>query len=287
VILPGENYHKKEIAAEEMTKKIVITGSSRGIGFGLAQAFLEKNCAVSVSGKSKASTNIATEQLREKFSSDKIFGYPCDVRDQNQVQALWDATIDNYDNVDIWINNAGVSGSTIEIWKINPEETENVVVTNLLGAVYGSQVAIKGMLNQGFGSIYNLEGAGSDGRMHKGTNLYGTTKYGLKFLTDALAKELDNTPITIGALRPGMVITDLVLNNYINKPEEWKKVERIFYFIADRVEVVAPWLTDRILKNKKNGARINYCPTWKLLIRILTSPFVKRDVFSDLPSELK
>jgi NAD(P)-dependent dehydrogenase (short-subunit alcohol dehydrogenase family) len=139
------------------------------------------------------------------------------------------------------------------------------------------------MLSQGFGAIYNMEGAGSDGRNHQGMSLYGTTKYGLKYLNDVLAQELNNTGIILGALRPGMVITDFVLKMYEKRPEDLERVKPIFNIIADRVDVVAPWLADRILSNKKNGARINYTSRLKILARFLSMPFIKRDVFPNDP----
>jgi short-subunit dehydrogenase len=147
--------------------------------------------------------------------------------------------------------------------------------------IFGSQVALNGMLDQGFGGIYNIEGMGSDGRSHDGLSLYGATKYGMNYFNDALAKEASDTPIIVGALRPGMVVTDLVLDQYKNRPEDWDRVKRIFNIIADRVEVVTPWLADRILANQKNGVRINFSSGWTLLGRTLSMPFSKRDVFSN------
>ena len=84
--------------------------------------------------------------------------------------------------------------------------------------IYGSQVAIRGMLTQGFGAIYNMEGMGSDGRTHDGLALYGTTKYALKYFTDALVLETKETPLIVGALRPGMVITEMVTDQYAGQP---------------------------------------------------------------------
>jgi short-subunit dehydrogenase len=74
-----------------------------------------------------------------------------------------------------------------------------------LGVIYGSRIATAGMLAQGHGSIYNMEGMGSDGRKHSGLALYGTTKYAIAYFTDCLAQELKDTPLVVGALRPGMV----------------------------------------------------------------------------------
>jgi len=115
---------------------------------------------------------------------------------------------------------------------------------------------MKGMRKQGFGSIYNLEGLGSDGRVIKGMALYGTTKSAVSYLTKALAKEAQGTPIIVGGIRPGMT-----------------------NILSDRVETVTPWLAEKILLNTKNGATIAWLNRWKLIGRFLTAPFHKREIF--------
>jgi NAD(P)-dependent dehydrogenase (short-subunit alcohol dehydrogenase family) len=262
-------------------KIVVITGSSRGIGLGLADAFLARGCRVVLSGSSLESTQKAEDLLKNKYDQEMISGVPCDVRRYEQVQALWDGAIALYGTVDIWINNAGLSGPTLKLWNQTPEISKTVIETNLLGVIFGSQVALKGMFEQNYGCIYNMEGMGSDGRMHDGLTLYGMTKYGLKYFTDSLVKETQDTPIIIGALRPGMVVTDLILDQYKDKPEEWTRVKRIFNIIADRVENVTPVLVDRILSNQVTGKRINYNSRLTILKRFLSIPFSKRDVFYD------
>ena len=263
-------------------KVVVITGSSRGIGFGLASAFVERNCSVLVSGATMESTQNAVRTLASSAEKKRIVGLACDVRQPEQVQALWDQAVTLFGKVDIWINNAGLSGPSLKLWEQEPGDFNKVVATNLLGVLYGSRVAVRGMLVQGFGHIYSLEGLGSDGRWVPGLSLYGTTKYGLKYLNDALIKETKGTPIVIGALRPGMVVTDLIIEPYRHRPEDWKRVKRIFNIIADRVEVVAPWLADRILANQKTGVRFHYSTGWKLLVRFLSAAFKRRDVFWDV-----
>jgi NAD(P)-dependent dehydrogenase (short-subunit alcohol dehydrogenase family) len=263
-------------------KVIVITGSTRGIGFGLAEAFLSRSCAVVVSGRTATGVAAAVEKLQAEDATRQILGIPCDVSDFEQVQQLWDETVSQFGQVDIWINNAGLSGPQNLLWEQPPETAQVVVNTNLLGVIYGAKVAINGMLTQGSGAIYNMEGMGSDGRMHTGLSLYGMSKYGLKYLNDALAKEAKDTPILIGALRPGMVITALVLDQYRDRPDDWQKIKPIFNIIADRVETVTPWLADRMLANNKSGVRFNWSSTLKIMGRFITAPLNKRDIFTDI-----
>ncbi len=263
-------------------KVVVITGSTRGIGFGLAEAFLARGCAVIVSGRTPEGVTAAVDKLQAQDQNRPILGVACDVSNFEQVQNLWDSAVAQFGQVDIWVNNAGLSGPQHMLWEQQPETAQTVVNTNLLGVIYGAKVAMNGMLPQGSGAIYNMEGMGSDGRMHAGLTLYGMSKYGLKYFTDALVKEAEETSILIGALRPGMVVTELVTDQYRGRPADWQRVERIFNIIADRVETVTPWLADRMLANQKSGVRFNWSSTWKILGRFITAPFKKRDIFADI-----
>jgi len=261
-------------------KYIVITGSTRGIGFGLADAFLELGCSVTVSGRVQAGVDEAVGKLASKHDGQSLFGYACDVRRPEQLSSLWTACKERFGQVDVWINNAGFSAPQMPVWKVQPAQAQDVVQTNLLGVIYGSMVAIQGMLEQGFGSLYNIEGMGSDGRKHDGLTLYGTTKYGLHYFTECLARETRGTPLIVGSLRPGMVITDLIMKQYEGRPAEFERVKRIFNIIADQVETVAPWMATQILANQKSGVCIQYLSQARLISRFLASPFRKRDLFA-------
>jgi NAD(P)-dependent dehydrogenase (short-subunit alcohol dehydrogenase family) len=96
-------------------KIVVITGSTRGIGYGLADAFLDRGCSVTISGRSEPRIQEAVLQLAQRFPIERILGHPCDVTKQSQVQSLWDIARNNYGRVDIWINNAGISGDKKKI----------------------------------------------------------------------------------------------------------------------------------------------------------------------------
>ena len=82
-------------------KIIVITGSTRGIGYGLAENFLQLGCSVTVSGRSRESTEQAVSKLTDKYDKMRVFGFPCDVTVPEQVTALWEATQAHYGKVDI------------------------------------------------------------------------------------------------------------------------------------------------------------------------------------------
>lgn len=260
-------------------KTIIITGSTRGIGYGLAEAFLSLGCSVTVSGREEETVEKAVAGLKSRYEAEHVFGQVCDVTVPEQVQILWDQSVEHYGKVDIWINNAGLSGEQGLVWELSPEDAQSPIQTNILGSLYGAQVAMRGMLVQGHGAIYNMEGMGSDGRKHAGLTMYGTSKYALHYFAESLALETKDTPIVVGALRPGMVITDMIVDRYEGRPEEWERARKIFNIIADSVENVAPWLAKAVLANQKNGAMLAYSSMWKLLWRFVSQPFVKRNLF--------
>ena len=260
-------------------KSIVITGSTSGIGLGLADTFLARDCAVTISGHSQMNLAKAYGILAGKYDESRILAYLCDVSCYDEVDGLWNAAIAKFRHIDIWINNAGAGHPQTPIWNYSRETIDKLVSTNITGALYGMNVASKGMMQQGFGSIYNMEGLGSSGPVIKGLALYSATKSALASLTTAAAKEVEGTPIIVGGLRPGMVATKLITAQYEGHPEEWKRVERIFNILSDRVETVTPWLADKILSNKKNKVRIQWLTRSKVMLRFLESPFRKRVVF--------
>jgi NAD(P)-dependent dehydrogenase (short-subunit alcohol dehydrogenase family) len=260
-------------------KVVVITGSTRGIGYGLADSFLSLGCSVVVSGRTQAAVNQAVSQLGTKYDHALVFGAPCDITVQEQVQELWNTAKNHYGKVDIWINNAGIAHPQIESWQYPPDLVHQVVNTNIIGTINGSSVAMREMLGQGFGSIYNIEGYGSNGRsMTMGLSLYGLTKAGLRFFNDTFMKEAEKTPVIIGAIQPGMVYTDMIKGQYRDSPKEFERVKGIFNIIAERPETVTPWIAKRILANDKNGVRIAYGSSLKIFGRFLTARFRPRQV---------
>lgn len=260
-------------------KSIVITGGTRGIGYGLADSFLSRGCAVTICGSNPKNLEAAYSSLLTKHQSERFQGCLCDVRDFEQVQALWQQAQQRFGKIDIWINNAGISHSRLTVWEQSPEILSAVVQTNLLASLFGAKVAIQGMLEQGFGSLYNMEGSGSDGMKVKNLSLYGTTKYAIRFLTESLVLETKGTPIIVGAISPGMVVTDLLTGPFEDVEYVMPShIKRLLNILADRIETVTPWLVEKILANQKTGVRIAWLTKEKALRRLLLSPFHQRNL---------
>jgi NAD(P)-dependent dehydrogenase (short-subunit alcohol dehydrogenase family) len=263
-----------------MMKSIVITGSTRGIGYNLAAAFLELGCVVTISGRTREAIEAAVNRLGEKYSRDMLYGFPCDVTDYIQVDRLWENAKTHYGRIDIWINNAGIATPRMNFWQASPEQYDEVVQTNILGTMYGTRVALTEMISQGYGALYNVEGFGARGRAMFRMALYGSTKASVHFINQSLAKETNGTPVIVGAIAPGMMITDLVTRQFKGREQELEKSKPILNIIAEKPETVAPVLVEKILKNQKNGATIAYSSYYGMLAKFLLAPFKKRDLFS-------
>lgn len=264
-------------------KTIIITGSTKGIGFGLAENFLRLGHRVVISGRSQESVSQAVQKLAGNDSEDRVGGIPCDMRDYEQVEALWKYGKERFGDIDVWINNAGIGQAQTDFWELEIHLIKDLVETNITGAMYGAKVALAGFREQGRGAFYNMEGLGSDGRRVEGLTLYGTSKRALNYLTDNLAAEVKGSDVIVGALSPGMVLTDFILSRYEGKdPSEWESARNVFNILADKVETVTPFLVEKVLQNEKNGARIMWLTPAKVLWRFMTAGISKRDLFEDI-----
>lgn len=262
-------------------KNIVITGSTRGIGLAMALEFLKSGCQVTLSGR-KEKLSKDTQSLLERFADHYIY-VPCNVQDENDVQKLWDLSMEHWHMIDIWINNAGQNTPHMFIWETEKNHTDDVISTNILGMIYGSQVAAKGMLAQGSGAIYSMEGLGSNNMIQKKTILYGTTKHALTYFMKGLAKELKDTPIIVGRLSPGIMLTDFITKTPDGAPStvlENQSFKKVFNILADRPETVAKFFIPKMLKNTKENVQIAWLTPLKATWRFLTAAFRKNRFLS-------
>ena len=262
-------------------KTIVITGSTKGIGLGLAENFLKRGHRVVISGRKQADVTHVVADLQQRFQVEQVFGQACDVGDFGQVQALWNASLAHFGKIDIWVSNAGQANTLMDFWDSPVELIDSVVSANVLGQMYSAKVAITGMLEQGFGDLYIMEGKGANGDVLAGTTLYSATKRGGNYLFNALAVELKDKPVIVGSLNPGMVVTELLTSQREESPETWERNKKIFNILAERVETVTPYLVDKMLANTKNGAKISFGSRLKIFWRFLTAGVTRRNVLDE------
>ncbi len=263
-----------------MASTVVVTGSTRGLGFGLARAFLDLSCNVVVNGRSEVAVNDPVA----KHPTDRELAVAGDVSDASATRALWAAAVAKFGRVDVWINNAGAGSQQVPFVEQSLELVANVVRTNLVGAVLGTRIALEGMTRQGSGQIFNVEGLGSNPRAKRtGMAVYGATKCATRYFTQSVVRETRGGPVRVGVLFPGVVVTDMLLTQFDGTTAaNWERAKRIYNRIADRVETVAPALAKRVLENQKHGASIAWISVLGLGMRFML-PGRKRDLFAGLP----
>lgn len=263
---------------------VVITGSTRGIGLGLAEAFAGLGCRVVVSGRSAGAVEGAIEKLAARHDRGRLGGQPCDVSRREQVVGLWEAAERAFGGVDLWINNAGVCNAQLPFVELPPGEIDAVVGANLIGTMHGSQVAMAGMLARGRGQIFNMEGWGSRGEWLPGMTLYSSTKLALRYFSDALSREARGSAVRVGTMSPGMVATDALIQAYQGgDPANWRRMRWLFKFVIDPPEVVCGWLARRALENRSNGAHLTWMTPWRLALRFLQPSYYLRNPVAGTP----
>jgi short-subunit dehydrogenase len=257
-------------------KNVVITGSTRGIGFSMAYEFLRAGCSVALSGRGEKLAETVSVKL-SPFEGKYIY-VPCNVQEKASLQNLWDASLTQWGKIDIWINNAGQNTPHMFSWETGVTYTENTIKTNIIGMIYGSQVAAAGMVKQGHGAIYSMEGLGSNNMIQIKTILYGTTKHALTYFMRGLSKELEGTGVIAGRLSPGMMLTDFITKTPDGDQSEViseEKFQKLFNILADKPETVAKFFIPKMLSNTKNGAQIIWLTNRKAAWRFLTAGFRK------------
>lgn len=266
------------VSNSDQILSVVITGGTRGIGLGLAEAFLKLGWSVMISARNSTQLNQVVADLGVRYSAQRICGVCCDVAQYEDLQKLWDETILKFGQVNVWVNNAGTCNAARTFIDITYTDIENVIKTNILGTMLGSQVALKGMAQQGFGQIFNMEGWGSRGEWSAGMTPYATSKRAVAYLNHALNKEAKQSNILIGTLSPGMVATDLLISSWQQgEVKNWHKMKWLFMFVIDPPEQVCGYLAKRISQNNKRNARIVWMTPWRLLLRFFQPYYWKRN----------
>ena len=258
-------------------KNIVITGSTRGIGLCMAIEFLRAGCNVTLSGRGDVLPESVNAMLAP-FQGKNSY-VQCNVQEKASLQKLWDTSLAQWGIIDIWVNNAGQNTPHVFSWETDESYTKNIINTNITGMIYGSQVAAAGMLKQGYGAIYSMEGLGSNDMIQIKTILYGTTKCALTYFMKGLAKELENTGVIAGRLSPGMMLTDFITKTPDGGQSEVisdTKFRKIFNILADRPETVAKFFIPKMLGNTRNDVQFAWLTNRKAAWRFMTAGFRKR-----------
>jgi 3-oxoacyl-[acyl-carrier protein] reductase len=194
----------------------IVTGAGRGIGHAIAVRLASEGARVACVSRSAENAKRTTDELNAS-RADSARAYSVDVANHLDVQTIGAEILEDFGRVDILVNNAGVTRDGLAM-RMSPEDWDAVLNTNLKGAFNFCQVVMRGMIKQRSGRIINISSvSGLTG--NAGQANYAASKAGLIGFTKSLARELASREITVNAVAPGFIITDMtgVL------PEEVKK----------------------------------------------------------------
>ena len=264
-------------------KTVVITGSARGLGFEMAKNFRAHGYNVVLSDINEQNLANAQTTLSAMEGAGQVASVVCNVCKLDQVESLWMEAFDKFGSVDVWINNAGVNQPPKHAWELAEKEIDFLIDVDLKGTINGSTVAMRGMSKQGFGAIYNVEGFGSNDAYQENLVMYGTTKRAVTYFTTALAKEaqIAGVNVVVGKLSPGIMITDFLTssNGQDGASELPEKVKKVYNILGDYPDVIAKFLVNKMVKNTKNNAHIEWLTGGKAFLRFMGAGFNKRNFF--------
>ena len=186
-------------------KTAIVTGSTKGIGRAIAEALLGAGMNVCVSARNIEEIERTVREL-EDVGEGGVTGAACDVRDYEEVRALFEHAVAEFGGVDVLVNNAGV-GIYKPVEEISPEEFRAVLETNLFGVFYCTHEAIPLMKRRGGGYIVNISSlAGTNA--HPRMAAYNASKFGLNGFSEALMQEVRHDGIKVSYVMPGSVNTE-------------------------------------------------------------------------------
>lgn len=188
-----------------MTKTVVITGSTSGLGKATALSCLESGANVVISSESAPELERTLAQFAE-YSA--VVGKICDVTQQSQVFDLLAFALEQFGEIDCWINNAGTSAPSGATASVPIDIGALLVNTNIMGTYFGSVVALRYFRQCKRGRLINITGRGEKSAQPF-ANLYASSKAWIRNFTLALAREEKSTGIEIASFNPGLILTEL------------------------------------------------------------------------------
>jgi len=186
-------------------KIALITGASRGIGRGIAEAFAAEGASLILMARDAALLDETAEALRRGGA--EVLAVPADVTDERQVQEVFRRAMDRFGRLDILVNNAGTFAGYGPIDEMSVESWDQIVAVNLRGPFLCAREAFRIMKRQRGGRIINI-GSIAAQRVRPHSAAYSATKHGLWGLTQVIALEGRDHGISCGILNPGNVMVE-------------------------------------------------------------------------------
>jgi len=188
------------------TKVALVTGASRGIGFVVANTLATAGFNLAICGTRQTTIDQAAEKIREASGVD-VLAKAVDVSDRDQMQGFVQETAKSFGRLDVLVNNAGITRDNLSM-RMKIDDWNAVIDTNLSSVFHAMQAAMKPMMRARGGRIINISSVvaatGNPGQLN-----YCASKGGVESMTRSLAREIGSRNITVNAVAPGFIATDM------------------------------------------------------------------------------
>lgn len=223
----------------DLTGKVaIITGGTKGIGYGIAATFAMNGCNLVITSRTPADCERTANDIETLYGV-KCLGISADSSKKENIDMVVAKAVDAFGKIDILINNAGISGKTAALLDQSEDDFLKVINTNLKGCFLFAQAVTAQMVKQGIGGkIVNIASVGG---LIGGKSVapYGASKAGVLSLTKTMANEWARYGITVNAVCPGYVITELNQDIFANPDIKSKMEKRIPVRRLGSVEEIA------------------------------------------------
>jgi len=190
-------------------KVAAVTGGSAGIGRAIAEAYLEEGANVAIMARNAEK---AASVLADIDAGDRLIFIQGDAMDQDAVEGFVDKTAEHFGRVDVLVNNAGGAGDLQPTINLSDEAFDECMKWNVYSTFWGTRRALKYMTENQWGRIINI--SSMEGKHGKPVlTAYTTAKHAINGMTKSVAREVGTQGITVNAICPGLVITDIVRDN--------------------------------------------------------------------------
>lgn len=207
----------------KMNQKIVlITGATSGIGEACARKFAQGGYALILTGRKADKLEALSEELQQKGVKTKILVF--DVRDREAARKAVESLEDQWKQIDVLINNAGLALGLDKEYQVNPEDWDVMIDTNVKGLLTMTRLVVPGMVSRNHGHVINIGSVAGDAA-YAGGNVYCATKAAVKALTDGLRIDVADTCVRVTDIKPGLVETHFSVTRF--KGDE-KKADHVY-----------------------------------------------------------
>lgn len=192
-------------------KVVVITGGSRGLGLAMAEEFGHRGARLVLVSRNQEDLERAASQLVRSgavLSEAQVLTIAADLRSQEEAERMIEQATERFGHIDVLVNNAGITRDAM-LHKMTPQQWNDVIYVNLASIFNMSRQVIEGMRERGYGRIINISSInGQKGQM--GQTNYSAAKAGVLGFTKALAQETASKGITVNAVAPGYIDTEMM-----------------------------------------------------------------------------